>query len=772
MLVAAGMVGWPNRVTYVIGSFIAIKKSCYHILGRHFMIRYTTTIFLSAFLLFQIQPLIAKAILPWFGGTAAVWTTCMMFFQLVLLLGYVYSHLLRYTFAPKTAWMIHSLLLGAAACFANILPADTLQPDGDENPTFAILKLLLLTIGLPFFTLSTTGPLVQAWQSTSHPQHSPYRLYALSNLGSMLALLSFPFLIERYFSLDTQVSFWRISFLMFCGLCCWSGWQTVRSPRWAGGIDPSLVSSHLVMGEPNTRKQWEFGGVLIPTIWVLLAMAASVMCLATTNLMCQEVASIPLLWILPLSLYLLSFIICFDRPAWYRRRIFTPLLAISSIVALLVLHLNVYAGLSLQIGALAAVCFSASMTCHGELERLKPSPQRLTWFYLMVAVGGSLGGVFVTVVAPHLFVGFFEFQIGLLVCLSIPLAVIFFDRRPTSDPAYDPPGQALLIVPVLLAATLVVCSLVMFLGPDFPPGIVFQARNEYGLVSVVKKGDYLRFINGRIEHGGQHLGPNANLAHGSYYQPGSGVAVAIECFRNYLESSAGGRGLRIGVLGLGAGSMMTWGQPSDSFVFYEINPEVERIARQYFSFLKDSLARSEVVLGDGRLQLDRRAKKLQTQIESAIGNADTIQQSNSRLEKFDLLFLDAFSSDSIPIHLMTSEAFFVYTRNLKSDGILIAHITNRFVDLRPVIYQLAVDKGLTPILLDCKSPDGSFETRWVLMTSNPAIIHSTIVQQFRTPWPSDMRPVHWTDDHTSVADVIDWSGAVDWQALNELKKSK
>ena len=735
------------------------------------MVRYATTIFLSAFLLFQIQPLIAKAILPWFGGTAAVWTTCMMFFQLLLLLGYVYAHLLNYLFSPKTAWLIHSILLGTAACFANIVPAESLQPEGNENPTVAILRLLLLTIGLPFFALSTTGPLVQAWQSASHPQCSAYRLYALSNLGSLLALASFPFLFERFFSLATQVSFWRISFLIFCGVCCWSGWQTARLQRWAEGVDSNLALPNSA-SETNLRKQLVTKGFFIPMVWALLAMAASIMCLATTNLMCQEVASIPLLWILPLGLYLLSFVICFDRPAWYRRRIFTPLLAVSSIVSLLVLHLNVYAGLSLQIGGLATVCFAASMTCHGELERLKPAPHQLTWFYLMVAVGGALGGIFVTVVAPHLFVGFFEFQVGLLVCLSIPLAVLYFDRRPSSDSTFNKAGGLATAVLVFLAGTLVVCSLVMVLDPNFPPGVVYKARNEYGLVSVEKNDDYLRFINGRIEHGGQHLGANANLTHGSYYQPGSGVAVAIESFRNYLATRSPERGLRIGILGLGAGGMLTWGQPNDSFVFYEINPEVARIANQYFSFLKDSPARSEIVMGDGRLQLERRAKRYQHQLESDFGSTATQQQSASRVEKFDLLFLDAFSSDSIPIHLMTSEAFFVYTRNLTSDGVLIAHISNRFVDLRAVLYQQAVDKGLTPMLLNCKSPDGRFPTRWILMTSNPAIIHSPLVQQFRTPWPSEMQPLRWTDDHASVADVIDWSGTIDWKALSELKRPK
>lgn len=705
------------------------------------MLRYAVTIFLSAFLLFQVQPIIARFVLPWFGGTAAVWTTCMMFFQFFLLIGYSYAHLLRSNFSPRMTWLIHTIVMAAAACFAQIVPAETLMPTGDENLNVAVVTVLTIAIGFPFFVLSSTGPLIQAWQSISHPQRSPYRLYALSNLGSMLALLSYPFLVERFLPLAQQARIWSIGFLLFTGLCCWSGWQTVRLHSWDGD-----ASTKKKEASPTRTGSPEKLGFVLPFVWMLLSMTASVMLLATTNLMCQEVASVPFLWILPLSLYLLSFIVCFDRPAMYRRRIFSPMLVVSTIVAILVFHLNVFAGLLLQVAALATVCFAVSMTCHGELERLKPAAKDLTRFYLLIAVGGSLGGIFTAVFAPHLFSGFYEFHIALLICLLVPAVVLIRGRRDASSTvsrlAIWSFGFA-----VMLAATIVGCSLLYFLDPGYHPGLVYRARNEYGLVSVVDRKDRRVFINGRIEHGGQLSDPELALQPSAYYVRGSGVSISIESFREFLRESDLERGLRVGILGLGAGGMVTWSEEGDEFVFYEINPLVEHIARNYFSYLSDGNAQTEVILGDGRIQLQRNAEK--------------------DGQRFDLIFMDAFASDSIPIHLITSEAFDVYCRNLTEDGVLVAHITNRFVDLRPVIYQAAIDRGMTPLLIDFESTEENHHTRWVLMTKNDFVLNSDLVQQHINPWPDGMPDVRWTDDYASLAALLDWSGNVDWAKLKE-----
>ena len=654
----------------------------------------------------------------------------MMFFQVVLLLGYLYAHLLRQLFTPRTAWMIHLVLLGVAGATASVIPAESLRPNGDENLTFAIIRVLVLTIGLPFFALSSTGPLIQAWQSSSHEGQSPYRLYALSNLGSMLALLSYPFLIERFFPLAQQASFWTIGFFAFAIGCCWCGWQTVKQNQWAAQLESSSTS---IYGDGKNQEP----SIGLASLWFLLAMAASIVLLATTNLMCQEVASIPFLWILPLSLYLLSFIICFDRPALYRRRLFVPLLVLSSMLAIGLVHLSVFAGLLLQVGGLATVCFAASMICHGELERLKPAPTHLTTFYLWISFGGAIGGIFVCVVAPLIFVGFLEFHVGLIVSLLVALVTIYktgsTQNKPTSGLVKT--GMA---ISVFVALSMVLCSLLYFLDPSYQKGLVFRGRNEYGLASVVEDGSYRRFINGRIEHGGQRIEPGHAMDHINYYVPGSGVGVAFESYRSATDS---GQNLNVSVVGLGAGAMATWLEPDDKILFYEINPMVEEIAQKHFSYLENCPGECRVKLGDGRMQL-------QNEIEAG------------DLPPYDLMFMDAFSSDSIPIHLLTAECFELYLKRMKPEGVLIAHITNRFIDLQPVVYQHAIEHDLTPILIDYRSEDGNSDTRWVLLTRNEKVVQSQAVKDFQVPWPEGIEPVRWTDDYSSVAALLDWSAGV------------
>jgi hypothetical protein len=699
------------------------------------MLLYAITIFLSAFLLFQVQPMIAKFILPWFGGTAAVWTTCMMFFQVILLAGYSYAHWLRRTFPPRTAWSIHLVLLAAAALTCNIYPDERWQPTGEENLTLAILIVLAVTIGLPFFVLSTTGPLVQAWQSTSHQGSSPYRLYALSNLGSMLALITYPFLFERWMSLVNQSLWWSASFLAFAGFCGWSGWQTVKRTHWGGDFDASN-------GAQAESANISPVGFVRPIVWVMLTAAASIMLVATTNLMCQEVAAVPFLWILPLSLYLLSFIICFDRPRWYKRRVYFPLMVVSAFVAIALVHLNAKAGFILQVVGLSIVCFSSAMICHGELERLKPHVRYLTLFYLLVAVGGAVGGIFVAVVAPHIFTGFYEFHLALLICLLVPLGILIYQFRRDNQSIARPVVWGLGFS-ILIAATFVVCSIVSLLQPN--PTVLYKGRNEYGLVSIVEYDNYRKFINGQIHHGGQFTDPVRKLQHNSYYVEGSGVSIAFDCMREFLAESGADRGLQVGILGLGAGGMMTWSKPGDRFDFYEINPLVEKIARNFFSYLSDGMADSQVILGDGRVQLEKHAE------EGGV--------------KYDLIFMDAFASDSIPIHLITTECFDVYCRNLTKEGIIVAHISNRYVDLIPVVYQAALDQKMTPILIKFQPENDGYASTWVLMTSNPQILQCETIQQCQSPWPEDLQPVRWTDDFASLAAQIDWSWTIDWKTI-------
>lgn len=688
--------------------------------------------------------MIARFILPWFGGTAAVWTTCMMFFQTLLLLGYLYAHLMRRFASPRVTWLLHLGLLLIASGTVSVIPPDSLRPTGDGNLTLEIIRVLGFTIGLSFFVLSSTGPLIQAWQACSHQGQSPYRLYALSNLGSILALVTYPFLVERYLPMDSQALFWTIGFCCFSIICCWSGWQTVHLQVWPGADVAKLVE------EDGKSLELSRPSLILTLVWFILAGTASIMLLATTNLLCQEVASIPFLWILPLSLYLLSFIICFDRPAIYRRLIFMPLVVVGSVIAIGLVHLGLFTGLAFQIIALSTVCFSASMVCHGELERSKPSPDYLTSFYLVVAFGGAAGGVFVCILAPQIFSGFLEFHVGLIVSLLVVLCVLILPtgtRAETNSPSIKllKYGSAMSVFVVL---AVVLSSAVYFLDPSYQEGLVFRGRNEYGLVSVVEKDGYRQFINGRVEHGGQKVGTGKEMEHISYYVPESGVGVAFEASRDISDES-----LNVAVLGLGAGAMTTWLEPGDQIVFFEINPMVVDIAENHFSFLKNSAGDSRVKLGDGRLQLQK-------------------EMDSGDSEPYDLIFIDAFSSDSIPIHLLTTECFELYLNRLKPGGVLVAHITNRFIDLRPVILDQSRRNGLTPILVDYQSPDGRLKTRWVLMTKNKDFTNSQKVQSFERDWAEGISPVHWNDDYSSVAALLNWSVGVDLEKMNaDLKDS-
>jgi spermidine synthase len=496
--------------------------------------------------------------------------------------------------------------------------------------------------------------------------------------------------------------------------------------------------------------------------WTVLPMIGSVVLLATTNLLCQEIASVPLLWVLPLTLYLLSFIVCFNYPRFYQRWLFVPILTLSSVIAVVIVLLSVFAGATLQIGALLTVCLAANMTCHGELARLMPPSRELTKFYLMLALGGALGGVLVAVVAPRLFDGFYEFQLGLLASLLVLPTAGYFDGRFGS--AY-PQRSGLRLVQLwagagllVFAIAIVASSLYYLLDPRLKPHQIHRERNEYGVLAVEELHGYRKFVHGRTEHGGEYISSD-KLNFGSYYHPGSGVAVAIEAARNtaYVSSSdRRSRRLNVGVVGLGVGGILTWGNAGDAFVFFELDPAVERIAKQYFGYFQRTKAFTKVVLGDGRIQLDRRAAWL-GETRSGPDHPDS----------FDVLVLDAFASDSIPIHLMTAECYQTYLQNLRQGGILVAHITNRFVDLRPVVYHHAIENGLTPILLETKKTETSPETRWVLMTRSQELAQIFQGHPNQVDWPKDLRPIRWTDDRASLWDVIRWSNSIEWSAIVE-----
>lgn len=701
------------------------------------MARYALTIFLSAFLLFQIQPIVARIILPRFGGTSAVWTTCMMYFQTLLLVGYVYAHIVRRVFSPRTTWMIHVGLLTAAALALRIeaIPDQTISDS--SNLAWSILQVLTLTIGLPFLALSTTGPLVQAWHSTTHPNRQTYRLYALSNLGSMLALLSYPFIVERFFGLSVQQTSWSIAFLVFAALSAWSGWQTVRCQEWSQAEEDNATG-------PEYSSITGFSVVA----WLTLSGTASVVLLATTNLMCLEVASYPFLWILPLTLYLLTLIICFDRPSWYLRGPCMTLFLFSAAYAILLVHLGTRTSLIAQVTGMSAVCFLGSMVCHGELQRLKPPTSYLTLFYLCIATGGALGGIFVALVAPYFFDGYYEFHIGLVLAILLPMTIIYLElrKRIKALPATFWLGS----LASLFVLSIVACSLIYHLDRSFQPNLLFRQRSDYGIVSVQDIDQFRRLINGQTIHGGQSLNESFEFTPNLYYINGSGAAIAFQTFRDWqADHGQLDRPLNIGVLGLGTGSLSAWGRADDRFCFYELDPLVTQVAKDYFTFVEENDV--QIVNGDGRIELE---KELATEGP----------------RNYDILFIDAFSSDSIPVHLLTNECLELYWKHLNPDGILVLHITNKFVDLRPVVYSLAKKLGLNATLIDHDNPVVKTDTRWVLLTKNKELSDSPRFQNAKSEWPSELPAIIWTDDFASLAPLVIWNGGSDWIA--ELRSNK
>ncbi|WP_145084125.1 fused MFS/spermidine synthase [Anatilimnocola aggregata] len=653
------------------------------------------TIFLSAFLLFQIQPLVSKFILPWFGGTPAVWTGAMLFFQLVLFGGYFYAHLLSKWCTIHQRLTVHLSVLALAAAnvaWGRLIPPESLRPQGEagEIPLIQLLLLLTVTVGIPYFSLSATGPLLQRWLHDSLPGVSPYRLFALSNLGSLLALLSYPFFFEVQWGVVAQASIWSVGYVLFvviCACCAIRTWQLSKPATRVANEQAASVDKSIPIPEKITPA---VASLRDKAIWLGLPTLASVMFLATTNEVCQNVASVPLMWVIPLSLYLVTFIIAFDHPRWYPRQI----VAWSTLVLLaFVIYydttletvdqvanslLGSTADDSIELGGLwwlqASIyfltMFAIALMCHGELARARPAPQYLTSYYLMMSFGGALGGLLVNLAAPFLFNTFFEFPLALMTAALVAIVLIWAGSS-TSKLRWPAVGGA-----VALGATSIV-GLLLDSAPSTSTHnkTVHVSRSFYGIVEVMHRaiGDVdenYTFYSGTIQHGKQLAEPTRRAIPLTYYGAGSGCEVAIKFAQARSEQC------RIGVIGLGVGTIATYARSTDSIRLYEINPKVIDIAQdqRWFHFLSDCRCKPELVLGDARLQLERELK--------AGGS-----------QKFDLLVVDAFSGDSIPTHLLTREAFDVYQQHLAPGGLLVVHITNTHLDLFPVVSKLADQAG-------------------------------------------------------------------------------
>ena len=632
---------------------------------------YALTIGLGAFLLFQVQPVIAKIILPWFGGAAAVWTTCLLFFQITLLLGYLYAHALVRYLAPRMQLLVHATLLLASVVALPIYPNLKWKPDGTDDPSLRILGLLAVTVGLPYFMLATTSPLLQAWYSLGKKGTIPYRLYALSNAGSMFALLSYPALFEPVFTTHQQANIWSFAYTAFALLCGLTALRFVRRAE----------SEALPQPEIGQRPGWRDY-----LIWMALAGCASMLLLAITNHMSQNIAAIPFLWVLPLSIYLLTFILCFEGRGWYRRKSYLRLLAAGMAGMAIAMRIEQDGALPIRVllPLFALGLFTCCMVCHGELARLKPNLKYLTHFYLMISAGGALGGVLVGLLAPHIFNAFYELPLGLSLCTVL---VLFVLGRDDEIALFRDWRRPVCWVTAALAIALITEFGLQIRGSQ--RGARVLARNFYGGLQVrdaaLNSQDSVRRLkHGTINHGEEYLSPARRDWPTTYYGPRAGAGLAI---RDKQKLGP----VRVGVIGLGVGTIAAYGRAGDYFRFYEINPLVEQLARGEFRFLCDSKARTDITLGDARLSLERQEP-----------------------QNFDVLVVDAFSSDSIPVHLLTREAMELYFHHLKADGTLAFHISNRYLDLQPVLREEAKASGKVARLVETPGdpPHDVFAATW------------------------------------------------------------
>lgn len=775
---------------------------------------------LSAFLLFQVQPIISKFILPWFGGSPGVWTTCMLFFQVVLFAGYAYAHAL--TLLPrKWQGILHGLLLGAAIALLPIAPGDVWKPTGAEDPAFRILLLLAVSVGLPYFVLSSTSPLVQVWFTRATGGANPWRLYALSNIGSLAALLSYPLFFEVHWDVLEQTTLWSVAFGAFVILSISGVWMDRHHAIKEAAQPPVPVD-----------KAADHPGWLRRLLWVLLPALASSVLLSATNHVCQDVAVIPFLWVVPLSLYLLTFIICFEHERWYAR---VPVLWAVPALALVfitcteervqkqpfwgrfesMMHHDVepllekmlgrslnFSNIDLspnfiwELGWAFGAMFFACMLCHGELTRLKPAPRRLTEFYLLMSAGGALGGLFVSLGAPRVFTTFAEWPVSLIAVLVLACAVLLravwsvrkkagewsllvllaglaslftwllvrleiakevFEEQLPQFHAVVPTWALWLIIGVIAACIVllvfravrrgsfrVALLSLLLIGLQSTVLVLLmcdygfkhekkleRVRNFYGMLAVEedKAFNYHQLTNGTIIHGLQNMDAGVREEPTTYYGHHTGIGKALDSLKDRADA-------RVGVVGMGAGTVSCYAKSGHTFRFYDINPDVVRIAQKHFTYLADLKARGaklEIVVADARLALER-----------------------EQPQNFDVLLLDAFSGDSVPVHLLTREAFAIYRRHMKPDGIIAVHITNSYLVLAPVIEKIAADAGYKTTRIATESDgDDHDSTDYILVTNNAAFLAATpsVLLGSEIVLKHDIRL--WTDRYHNLLRILD-----------------
>ncbi len=674
---------------------------------------YTPTLFLGAFLLFQVQPMLARYILPWYGGSAAVWSTCLLFFQVALLAGYGYVHLLTRHLTPRRQVAVHLFLLATALTLLPVTPDSAFKPAADTSPLFGIMLLLTLNVGGPYLLLSASAPLLQHWSARLHGGEPPYHFYAISNFGSLLGLWTYPIIIEPRLPLSSQTMTWSVAFAAYAFLCAACAVPIYRMER------KSVADASPPSSEPRiSMRRW--------AMWLLLPTCGSVLLLSGTHRVSQDIAVIPLLWIAPLSVYLISFIIVFARPSWYRR---VPWAAafLAALAALESIEWN-DARIAQQLLLYSAAILSGCMICHGELGRLRPRTYHLTAFYLALAFGGACGGLVVSVIAPSWFNGYWEFHLALIgtwVLLGICML-------------YDPDLRVTRLRALPWAAALV--TLVVFVEADIRDYFdeVIHARRSFFAalrvfdVDVGTRDNKRELVHGTTVHSAQFVNADRRREPIEYYGVNSGVGATLRTQRWIL-----GRRLRVGAVGLGAGTIAAHSLPGEVFRFYEIDDAVLAVAREYFTYLDDARGEIEIAMGDARISLERELREHGPQ-------------------KFDVLVLDAFSGSGTPVHLLTREAFILYFQHLSSAGVVAVNVSNWHLNLRGVLRRQAqeIGAGVVRVRHRRHMRPGEDRNEWIIITSSDAFLNG--IKTHVDPWtPNEKLGSLWTDDYSNVIEVIE-----------------
>ena len=666
---------------------------------------YGTTVFLGAFLLFLVEPMAAKQLLPTLGGSSAVWLTCLVFFQVTLLLGYLYAHWITRCHASHWRQHVYLVTLGAAVVVLaaqRIFPA-ALSPSSD-HPVATIFSTLAYTIGLPFLLLGATSPLLQLWFLLVQGGSIPYRLFALSNAGSLLALVAYPIVVEPNLTLRLQRTLWSLGFLIYAVLCVILAQQKrSATPTVEAQEEPATTPT-------RAATKW---------LWFLLPMAAAMQLSAVTAHLTVNIAAIPLLWMLPLAVYLLTFILAFEFPNHYRRGVIVRLLVLMlASLGYAISKTDVSLPIGVAILFFLAECFLAGLFCHAETHALRPQRgSETTLFYLLIAAGGAAGTFFIGIASPLIFSANYDLAISFFVTAALAIAVTWQDGWP----------QRLL----WSTATALLFFFAVMLRTAYARDAMVEVRNFYGSLRVKQtttdQADPERMLlNGTIQHGTQIFAPNLSRLPTTYYATDSGIGIT-------LRFCCDGRKRNIGVIGLGAGTLAAYGHTGDRIRFYEINPLVQPIAQNLFTYLRDSAAEITIADGDARTSLMREAP-----------------------QQFDVLAVDAFSGDAIPLHLLTNEAIALYKKHLAPDGVLAFHVSNQYLNLAPEIAQLAIAANMPSRLIESPGyePTGSYRSTWVLLSSSPTFFNRPEISYAATETPTTPRLRPWTDDYSSLLPIL------------------